>query len=179
MLLKVLLTLLLVAYPFIVYFGLQLTDIRVLIFILAPLLLLRLFMMKKTQKSMQLPIIGGLLLLVVSFVTEQQDWLLFYPVLINSVLFFVFAYSLKVGPSMIERFAKLKQPDLPDAATPYLIKVTQIWCLFFLLNGGIAFYTATMTDIKVWSLYNGFISYLLSGLLLAGEWLYRKLWIKQ
>ncbi len=179
MLLKVLLTLLLVAYPFIVYFGLQLTDIRVLIFILAPLLLLRLYFAKNDQKSLQLPIIGGLLLLAIGFITKQQGWLLFYPVVINAVLLAVFAYSLKEEPCMIERFAKLRQPDLPDTAKPYLRKVTQIWCGFFLLNACAAFYTATMTDIKIWSLYNGFISYLLSGLLLAGEWLYRKLWIKQ
>ena len=94
--------------------------------------------------------------------------------MVNLVFLGVFAYSLKQQPSMIERFARLRHKELPDKAIPYLNRVTQIWCLFFAVNAGIALYTATMTNMQIWSLYNGFISYLLSGALLGGEWVYRK-----
>ena len=36
-----------------------------------------------------------------------------YPVLVNAALLGVFAYSLISPPSMIERFARIREPDLP------------------------------------------------------------------
>jgi hypothetical protein len=46
--------------------------------------------------------------------------------------------SLLSGPSMIERLARLREPDLPPEAIRYTRRVTQAWCVFFVFNGGIA-----------------------------------------
>jgi uncharacterized membrane protein len=51
--------------------------------------------------------------------------------------------------------------------------VTQVWCVFFALNGGVALVTALWTSAATWSLYNGFVAYLLMGLLFAGEYAIR------
>ena len=96
-----------------------------------------------------------------------------YPVLVNAVLLALFGYSLIVPPSMIERFARLREPDLPDAAIGYTRRVTQVWCVFFVINGSIAFGTALWARPAVWSLYTGVISYILMGLLFAIEYLVR------
>jgi uncharacterized membrane protein len=74
---------------------------------------------------------------------------------------------------MIERIARIREPNLPDAAVRYTRIVTEVWCLFFVLNA-VALYTALAADIEVWALYNGVIAYVLMGLLFAGEYLVRR-----
>lgn len=96
-----------------------------------------------------------------------------YPVLVNAALLAAFAYSLASPPSMIERMARLTEPDLPPAAVAYTRVVTQVWCGFFVVNGSIALGTAIWASPAVWSLYNGVIAYGLMGLLFAGEYLVR------
>lgn len=96
-----------------------------------------------------------------------------YPVLVNAALLAAFAYSLASPPSMIERMARLTEPDLPPAAIAYTRVVTQVWCGFFVVNGSIALGTAIWASPAVWSLYNGVIAYGLMGLLFAGEYLVR------
>ncbi|MGZ9896965.1 COG4648 family protein [Shewanella gaetbuli] len=179
MLLQVISTLAIMGYPLAVYFGLQYLPNGVIALLLCGLLITRLTLNKQQVKSMLLPLLVGIGLTGASFVAKQHDWLLFYPVVINISMLGLFAHSLIYGPSMIERLAKLKQPDLPAEATPYLIKVTQLWCVLFIFNGTIALYTALETSIETWTLYNGLIAYLLIGCLLGGEWLYRTLWLKK
>ncbi|MES2018962.1 MAG: hypothetical protein V4484_20920 [Pseudomonadota bacterium] len=96
-----------------------------------------------------------------------------YPVLVNAVLLAAFGYSLASPPSMVERMARLTEPDLPPAAIAYTRVVTQVWCAFFIVNGSIALGTAIWASPAVWSLYTGVISYVLMGLLFAGEYLVR------
>ncbi|MFZ6657744.1 hypothetical protein [Undibacterium sp. TJN19] len=96
-----------------------------------------------------------------------------YPVLVNAVLLSVFGFSLAVPPSMVERFARLREPDLPDVAIAYTRRVTQVWCAFFIINGALALSTALWASEAVWSLYTGVIAYLLMGLLFGIEYLVR------
>lgn len=96
-----------------------------------------------------------------------------YPVLINAAMLATFGYSLIRPPSMIERFARLREPNLPPVVTRYTRRVTQVWCVFFLINGAIALGTAVWASEAVWSLYTGVISYGLMGLLFAAEFLVR------
>ena len=96
-----------------------------------------------------------------------------YPVLVNAALLAAFAWSLASPPSMVERMARLTEPDLPPEAIAYTRTVTQVWCGFFVVNGSIALGTALWATQAVWSLYNGVIAYVLMGLLFAGEYLVR------
>ena len=97
-----------------------------------------------------------------------------YPVWMNAALLGAFAHSLVFPPSMIERFARIREPDLPAQAVAYTRRVTQIWCVFFGINGAIALITALWASSAIWMLYNGLIAYLLMGLLLAGEYAIRR-----
>lgn len=96
-----------------------------------------------------------------------------YPVLVNAALLIAFGYSLASPPSMVERMARLTEPDLPPAGVAYTRTVTKVWCVFFIINGSIALGTAVWASQAVWSLYNGVIAYVLMGLLFAGEYLVR------
>lgn len=105
----------------------------------------------------------------------QNEWgLKLYPVMMSVGAFGIFAFTLKYPPSMIERFARLHQPDLPESGVRWTRQVTYVWCGFFILNALIALSTVVWASHAIWALYNGFISYLLMGLLLLGEWILRK-----
>jgi uncharacterized membrane protein len=118
--------------------------------------------------------LGGALLLAAAAIWGNA-WmpLKLYPVLINAVMLGVFGYSLVSPPSMIERFARIKETNLPPEAIVYTRCVTKVWCAFFLVNGTIALITALWASPAVWSLYNGVIAYGLMGLLFGGEYLVR------
>ena len=84
----------------------------------------------------------------------------------------LFSFSLFRPPSIVEQMTRLKEPDFPTAAVSYTRKVTMVWCGFFAFNGAVALYTVLQTDMDLWAIYNGFISYCLMGLLFAGEYIY-------
>lgn len=71
---------------------------------------------------------------------------------------------------IVERLARLQEPDLPEKGVRYTRRVTQIWCGFFIINGGIALFTALYGDMSLWTAWNGMIAYFLMGTLMAGEW---------
>ncbi|MDM3869856.1 hypothetical protein QSV34_00670 [Porticoccus sp. W117] len=100
---------------------------------------------------------------------NHQQLLLWYPVLVNFLMLLVFAYTLMCPPSLIERLARIREPELPAAAVIYTRKVTLAWCVFFALNGLVAAVTAVWANLEVWTLYNGLIAYLLMGLMFVIE----------
>jgi uncharacterized membrane protein len=97
----------------------------------------------------------------------------FYPVVISLSMLAMFSYSLYKPPTIVERIARLTEPALSLSGVRYTKKVTIVWSLFFLLNGSCALYTAIFCSMEIWTLYNGFISYILMGTLMATEWLVR------
>ena len=98
----------------------------------------------------------------------------FYPVVVNAAWLSFFALSL-AGESVVEKLARLREPNLPEDGQRYCRKVTAAWCLFFILNGSVALDSALNRSDAWWALYNGFIAYGLIALMFAGEWLVRRL----
>lgn len=97
-----------------------------------------------------------------------------YPVFMSLGFALAFGCSLCRSQTLIERFARLRTPDLPVEARGYLRKVTWVWLMFLLGNAAVsAALTLWGTD-EWWTLYNGLLSYLLMGCLFAGEWLVRQ-----
>jgi uncharacterized membrane protein len=110
----------------------------------------------------------------ISLLLGEELGLRLYPVLINLALLLLFTHSLLFPPPMIERFARLAQPELPAAAVLWTRRVTQVWCGFFAFNMLMAGWTVIYGSMQLWAWYNGGIAYLLMGLLLLGEWILRK-----
>lgn len=161
-----------VAYPVLVYFGIGLFEPRWLALMLCVLALARGL---ATRDPLWLAAAGGAAVLaLVAMVGNALFPLKLYPVLVNAVLFAAFLVSLFSPVSAIERIARLREPDLPPDAVRYTRRVTQVWCVFFVFNGSLAFATAKWGSDAVWALYNGFIAYLLIGTLFAAEWLVRR-----
>ncbi|EGK3835844.1 DNA gyrase subunit B [Escherichia coli] len=175
---KLLTGLLLLAWPFVIWFGLAHNGLHWLLPLMALLLLLRLRQTRRQagplQAVTQLVAVVGIALCVASFMLKTHQLLLFYPVVVNAVMLAVFGGSLWSAMPIVERLARLQEPDLPEKGVRYTRHVTQIWCSFFIINGGIALFTALYADMSLWTAWNGMIAYLLMGTLMAGEWLLRR-----
>jgi uncharacterized membrane protein len=102
-----------------------------------------------------------------------------YPAFMNAAMLSVFAVTLWKPPSMIERFARVLDPDLPESGVRYTRKVTIVWIGFFALNGAIALWTVLQPGWAAWTLYNGFLSYVAAGLLFVGEYFVRQRVMRQ
>ena len=142
---------------------------------LALVLLVALRWGKALRQKLPLYAVLALFALMAVLVLRWSGLMLrFYPVLMNLVLLSVFAASLWRPPSMIERFARLQHPELDERGVRYTRTVTKVWCGFFIFNGSIAAGIAVWGDTAQWAFYNGFLAYVLIGLLLGGEWLVRR-----
>jgi len=97
-----------------------------------------------------------------------------YPIAINLGLLAAFGLSLRRGMPMVERLARLQEPELPPHAVAYTRRVTQAWCVFFVANAGLSLASALWASEAVWALYNGAVAYALMGLFFGVEWLIRR-----
>ncbi|MGE6981373.1 COG4648 family protein [Kluyvera intermedia] len=170
--------LLLLTWPILIWFGLRHNGLQVLLPLLALVLLLRLQQTRRLAGPLrgvtQVVAAVGITLCTASYLLKTHQLLLFYPVVINAVMLAVFGGSLWSAMPIVERLARLQEPDLNDAAIHYTRRVTQIWCAFFIVNGSIALLTALYGDMALWTLWNGMVAYLLMGTLMAVEWLVRQ-----
>lgn len=162
----------LILYPFLVGYSLahgQYVWVSSLLIVLG---VLRLF---SRGNALLLPLTGFAILCgSLSLILKDQAWLKMYPVFMSVGALIIFASTLMKPPSMIERFARLAEPNLPEAGVIWTRQVTVVWCVFFVLNALIALATVLFASMQTWVLYNGFISYMLMGLLLLGEFILRK-----
>ncbi len=164
-----------------IYFGQKRIAPRTLSLLLVALVLIRLWQSKIGRGSAtrtRLLAAGALVAAaVIAWWSIRDNALLplqLYPALVNLVLLCVFGYSLLAPPTIIERLARRGQTQpLPPFAIRYTRHVTQVWCVFFFINGSIALGTALWASAATWSLYTGVVSYVLMGLLFAIEYAVR------
>ncbi|SQI44454.1 Predicted membrane protein [Leminorella richardii] len=166
-----------IGYPFAVYFGLSYWGSTVLAPLLIVLFTVRLILARGKVRQltwlMKAFAALGILLALASLLLKQNHWLLYYPVAVNVLLLALFGLSLFRPPTLVERLARLTEPDLPPDGVRYTRSVTIAWCIFFIFNGSAALFTCLYGDIEIWTMYNGAISYFLMGLLMGVEWIIR------
>ncbi|WP_339724049.1 hypothetical protein [uncultured Paraglaciecola sp.] len=166
-----------ILYPVIAYVGLSFGSPSLVALGLIIILLLRYnfgHSLVFDKRYIRLFIATVIVVLGYSLITDSSHGIRFYPVVMSMLFLGIFALSLWSKQSIVERIARIREPDLPTSAISYTRKVTICWCVFFLINGAIAFYTAVYSDIATWTLYNGLISYCIMAILAGVEWLVRK-----
>lgn len=172
--LRLLISGLLIAYPLLVWWLAQNGLTNWLLLVLLALLSLSIISQGIRHPRSWLTLAVLLVVSVTAIYADQLTGVLFYPVWMNSALLLVFLASLWRKPAVITRLAMLMEGELSDKAVAYTEKVTLVWAVFFLVNGAISLVTAVHGDLKLWTLYNGFISYVLIGLLFVIEWSVRR-----
>lgn len=165
-------------YPFLVFAGLQFLAPREIGLLLAGLLVLRGALRwrrpgKDELKRLVVPAALVAAVLLPTLLLNGETWLRLVPVAMNLALLAAFGRTLWSGPPLVETFARLQVPDLPPDEVRYCRSVTALWCGFFALNALACLGLALFAELATWALYTGLVSYLLVGLLFAGEFVVR------
>lgn len=160
-------------YPFAVYFGMEHFAPWQFGLLLGSLWLARALLGARKPGSLWMAITAIVFCLLLALF-DSPLLLRWYPVLISAFMLGLFGLSLKYGPPMVERLARLREPQLPARAIVYTRQVTIAWSVFFLCNGLLAAALTLWAPLSWWMLYTGLISYGLMGLLFAIEWLIRQ-----
>jgi len=127
----------------------------------------------------RLPLGFAALIIVLVALADQGIAAKTYPVVMNLAAASVFAISLLRPPSLIERFARLRRPTLPESAIDYCRHLTMIWVGWLLVNAAVAASLGEWASLQAWTLWTGVLSYIGSGTLFFGEMVYRRLFIEK
>lgn len=163
-----------VIYPFIVYYSIEHWGPANLAWCLLLLLLARVFVrqdFKQPEQYMQLAIVGSLCVLAAVFNSERL--LRYYPVAMSVAFAFFFALSLRTEKPLIERFAAMSGRQFDQPQKDYMRSLTLAWAGLLMLNAIVASYTACCASLKIWTLYNGVIAYVIFGVFSIVELVYR------
>jgi uncharacterized membrane protein len=159
-----------VLYPAVVYFGRNTVPPLALVAAVLALVGLRLAVSNSTKDGLwRYPLIfaaAGVFALVFVDVELAERG---YPALMALGVAALFGYTLFRPPTLVERIARPREPDLSADGIAYCRKVTLIWTLFSLCNAAIAAGTALWGSLELWSLWTGLISYMAMGVLFVGE----------
>lgn len=155
-------------YPFGIFYALSM-GVNVQLLALFLLAFVCAISLKTAQKAVLLVGAGlaGLL-----FWLQTPVFLMLYPVLMNGMCCLRFLFSLKTTP-LVEVFARKMGTPITKEVQIYTRQATLAWTLFLGMNTLISFSTVFM-GMDVWIFYNGFLSYLLIGAMMAGEFFIRK-----
>jgi uncharacterized membrane protein len=104
--------------------------------------------------------------------------LLLVPSAIYAALSWVFFASLRNGPSLVERAARMIQPVAPDFIGPYCRRVTALWSALLLLNAIALGVLALAAPIDLWRVAAGYGLWTWMGAVSVVEFLVRKAYFR-
>jgi uncharacterized membrane protein len=167
-----------IAYPAIVYFGIQHFSPAFFSLVLLGVALLKFFTANDRFDIAQM----GMLLVVGIYslgllITNSAYGLRLYPAVISTCVAVLFGLSLAQPESLIERMARLSGKTITPRAKHYTKTLTLIWAILLIVNAGVALYLAHFASFKLWALYCGLISYGIFGFIFAIEFGYRRYYI--
>jgi len=166
------------AYPAAVYFGRS--AVPPLTFVAAALLLMTLrtvtLDVPGVKQQRRLLMVAAVALVILAAV-DPPVAAKAYPVALSATIAAVFGMSLVQPPSLIERHARLRHPELPPEGRAYCRAVTMVWTAWLSLNALVALILAVSGSDAAWALWTGVIAYLIMGLLFAGEFVLRRVLI--
>jgi len=165
-----------ILYPPLVYFGMGIFPPTALVLIGLALIGVRLLGLRQkpnTKIWIMAFLIAALGLVILLFLNVRLA-VRAYPVVVSLSVSAIFGLSLLFPPTLVERIARLTEPDLPPRGVIYTRRVTIIWAVFLLANALISAATALWGTLAQWTLWNGLVSYILMGTLFIGEMMVRR-----
>jgi uncharacterized membrane protein len=119
------------------------------------------------------PLISAGVVIAFSAAVDGRIAAKIYPFAVSLAAAYAFGSSLRKPPCLIERIARMGEPDMPAAGQTYCRIVTLIWTVWLVANAAIAALLAIRASEEAWALWTGFLAYLIMGVLLGGEMLIR------
>jgi uncharacterized membrane protein len=99
------------------------------------------------------------------------------PVFVQLMLMAFFGRTLLKGkgPPFIERIVRLQFPETPTSLNHYCWQLTLVWTVFFAFNALACTVLAIWGPNFWWAFYNGVVIYAIMGVLVMGEYVYRRI----
>lgn len=164
----------LVVYPFLVWFGWNRLSARTLGALLALLLGVRFLGFGRKSHELAPAALIPLVPVLLGTAFGESRLFLWYPALVSGSTLVWFAASLRSRPA-VERFARLRHPELPPEAVRHCRDATWAWVIFLAINTSMAAVTALRGDLNLWTIWNGAVFYSGMGLMFSGEYAVRRL----
>lgn len=162
-------------YPLVVYLGRSAIPASVFIAVAIAIVIARALLMNSPQmRRWRLPLLLTVPVILALAVYSPMLAVKAYPVVVSLAAATVFGASLFSPPSLIERFARLSEPNLPPEGQAYCRTVTVVWAIWLLVNAVIAGALALSPWEEAWALWTGLVAYIIMGMLGAGELLIRQ-----
>jgi len=170
---SIIVTGLFLAYPYLVYRGIESGVVWVAPAIFSGMVLMQSF----TTRNIKIKIVKALISigLLLGAYYLQTFTAKVLPVLIQLMLMVFFGRTLlkDKGPSFIESFVRLEFPQIPPEISEYCRQLTLLWTVFFAFNAIMCVLLAITGNDYWWVLYNGVLIYLMIAVLMIAEYIYR------
>jgi uncharacterized membrane protein len=168
---------LLVFYPVIVFVGLRYVGVRTTALVLFLFMGRRFISMILSSRSTSMPVLVQAALIAAiqgaAAATGSALALRASPFVISLSFVVHFALSLRTTP-LVETFARLERPDLPEEHVAYCRRLTEVWIVVLSLNSVMLLVATLVEDEAIWAILVGPVSYGIIGLTFAVEYAYRK-----
>ncbi len=163
-------------YAPLVYFGMALLPPIVLVLTGLALMGVRLLGMRRNVdiKIWQSAFLVAAFFLIGMLFLNARLAVQAYPVMVSLSVATIFGLSLRFPPTIVERIARITEPNLPPEGIIYTRRVTAVWVVFLVINAIISAISAIWGSLAQWTLWNGLLSYLLMGTLFIGEMIVRR-----
>ena len=170
---SIIVTCLFLAYPYLIYRGIESGMVWLAPAIFSGIYLLQSFAARNVKVKIYKGLISIALLLGAYYLQTITAKVM--PVLIQLMLMYFFGRTLlkDKGPSLIESFVRLEFPEFQPGISEYCRQLTLMWTGFFAFNATLCVALASWGTHFWWMLYNGVIIYLMIGVLVTGEYIYR------
>ncbi len=170
---SILVTCLFLAYPYLVYQGMESGMVWIAPALFSGIYLLQSFASQNIKIKIYKGCVSIGLLLGAYYLQTVTAKVL--PVLIQLMLMYFFGRTLLKGkgPSFIESFVRLEFPDFPPGVSRYCRQLTILWTAFFGFNAIMCVLLAIWGSDVLWALYNGVFIYVMIAVLMVGEYIYR------
>lgn len=167
-LIKALGTILMVCYPFAIYYVIKNEySFSIILGILFVAILIGYFLNRQ-----KLLFCFGFLILSIAFILRDIAYVKAYPVIMNCSVATFFAISLLKKP-FVQVIGEKMKGKLSEKGIVYAKKATYAWVIFMYALTGISCITVFLST-EIWALFNGLVSYILIGLMFAAEFVVRR-----
>ena len=159
------------AYPYLVYIGIERG-----ISWFAPALIAGIYLnqaLVSSIKRIKIIKITIAIVLLIGAVFLQSITAKLLPIFIQLVLMHFFGRTLVDGAPIIERFVRLEFPEIPVEIAIYCRQLTVMWTCFFGFNAVMCAGLAIWASDAWWAIYNGVMIFILTGVLMVGEYIWR------
>ncbi|MCF6251922.1 MAG: hypothetical protein L3J75_11735 [Methylococcaceae bacterium] len=176
---SIIITVIALIYPYLVYRGIQDGGVWLAPSIIAAYYLYQAF--HSTSSVVRIKKLLTVLVLLMGVVYFQAITAKIIPVFIQLTLMNFFGKTLLdgKGPPLIERFVRLEFPEFPPGIDVYCRQLTILWTGFFAFNSLVCIGLALWAPASWWALYTGIGLFVLTVLLMVGEYIWRHFWFPE